>query len=199
MLCLVQCTPANLQKRKLTATIFVGEWCISEYARSHIWGDRVSVVGGSSDSMACRSALWRAWYCWLLLYSRRPPKKLTALDEFVMLEAVINRPAIHLCEIQHLVEQITGTTISESAICCFLHKNNFSRKKLQCVARQRSEVLRAQFTSDCSLYSPQMLVFIDKTGSDRRHAMCEFGYSLVGLLACILISSPTHHLIMALL
>jgi len=57
-----------------------------------------------------------------------PPKKLTALDEFVILEAVINRPAIHLYEIQRLVEQTTGTTISESAICRFLHKNNFSRK-----------------------------------------------------------------------
>ena len=36
-----------------------------------------------------------------------PPKKLTALDEFIILEAVINRPAIHLCEIQCLVEQTT--------------------------------------------------------------------------------------------
>ena len=103
-----------------------------------------------------------------------PPKTLTALDKFVILEAVINRPAIHLCEIQRLVEQTTGTTTSESAICCF------SRKKLQRVARQRSEDLRAQFTSDCSLYSPEMLVFIDETGSDRRHAMRKFGYSLVG-------------------
>jgi len=109
-----------------------------------------------------------------------PPKKLTALDEFVILEAVINRPAIHLYEIQRLVEQTTGTTISESAICRFLHKNNFSRKKLQRVARQRSEDLRAQFTSDCSLYSSETLVFIDETGSDRRHAMRKFGYSLVG-------------------
>ena len=28
-----------------------------------------------------------------------PPKKLTALDKFIILEAVINCPAIHLCEI----------------------------------------------------------------------------------------------------
>ena len=118
-----------------------------------------------------------------------PPKKLTALDEFIILEAVINRPAIHLCEIQRLVEQTTGTTISESAICRFLHKNTFSRKKLQRVARQRSEDLRAQFTSDCSLYSPEMLVFIDETGSDRRHVMRKFGYSLVGKS----LSTPTGH------
>ena len=34
-----------------------------------------------------------------------PPKTLTALDEFVILEAVTNCPAIYLCEIQCLVEQ----------------------------------------------------------------------------------------------
>ena len=106
-----------------------------------------------------------------------PPKTLTALDKFIILEAVTNRPAIYLCEIQRLVEQTTGTTISESAICRFLHKNNFSRKKLQRVARQRNEELRAQFSSDCSLYLPEMLVFIDETGSDRRHTMRKFGYS----------------------
>ena len=81
-----------------------------------------------------------------------PPKTLTALDEFIILEAVTNRPAIYLCEIQRLVEQTTGTTISESAICRFLHKNTFSCKKLQRVARQRNEELRAQFSSNCSLY-----------------------------------------------
>ena len=108
-----------------------------------------------------------------------PPKKLTAFDEFVILEAVLDRPAIHLYEVQRLVEQTTGTSISESAICRFLHKNNFSHKKLQRVARQRSEDLRAQFYSDCSLYSPEMLVFIDETGCDRRHGMRKFGYSLV--------------------
>ena len=43
-----------------------------------------------------------------------PPK---VLDEFSILEAVINRPAIHLCEFQRLVEQTTGTTISDSVIC----------------------------------------------------------------------------------
>ena len=32
------------------------------YAWSHIRGDCISVVRGSFDSMACRSALWRAWY-----------------------------------------------------------------------------------------------------------------------------------------
>ena len=106
-----------------------------------------------------------------------PPKTLTVLDEFIILDAVTNRRAIYLCEIQRLVEQTTGTTISESAISRFLHKNNFSHKKLQCVARQRNE---EQFSCDCSLYLPEMLIFIDETGSDRRHAMRKFGYSLVG-------------------
>lgn len=110
-----------------------------------------------------------------------PPKKLTSFDEFTIMEAVLDQPSLYLSEIQHTVQQTTGTSISESAICRFLHRNNFSRKKLTRVAKQRNEELRSQFRSDCSLYSADMLVFIDETGSDRRHGMRKFGYSLVGV------------------
>ena len=110
-----------------------------------------------------------------------PPKKLTSFDEFTIMEAVLDQLSLYLSEIQHTVQQTTGTSISESAICRFLHRNNFSRKKLTRVAKQRNEELRSQFRSDCSLYSADMLVFIDETGSDRRHGMRKFGYSLVGV------------------
>ena len=32
----------------------------------------------------------------------------------------------------------------------------------------------------CELYSPEMLIFVDETGCDRRDAMRRFGYSLKG-------------------
>ena len=34
--------------------------------------------------------------------------------------------------------------------------------------------------SDVSVYNPEMYVFVDETGSDRRDAMRRFGYSLRG-------------------
>ena len=68
----------------------------------------------------------------------------------------------------------TGATISESGVCRFLQRNNFSRKKLHHVARQRNEQLRSSFTTDCEIYSPEMMFFLDETGCDNRgqHATC---------------------------
>ena len=34
--------------------------------------------------------------------------------------------------------------------------------------------------TECSAYRPEMFVFVDETGSDRRNAMRKFGYSFVG-------------------
>jgi len=67
-----------------------------------------------------------------------------------------------------------------STICRFLHRNGFSRQKLRLVAQQRNQELRQRFMTECSAYRPEMFVFVDETGSNRRNAMRKFGYSLVG-------------------
>ena len=76
-----------------------------------------------------------------------------------------------------------------------LKKNNFSRKKLQQLALQQRLELRSEFVSDCSVYSPEMLVFLDETGCDKlgyillgKHApstsllVCGVRYSAIGIL-----------------
>ena len=68
----------------------------------------------------------------------------------------------------------------ESTICRFLKCNDFSRKKLSSIARQQNAQRRAEFQVECELYSPEMLIFVDETGCDRRDAMRRFGYSLKG-------------------
>ena len=45
---------------------------------------------------------------------------------------------------------------------------------------QRSDEFRAQFIQDISIYKPEILVFIDETGSNSRDARRKFGYSLRG-------------------
>ena len=108
------------------------------------------------------------------------PTTLTAYDEFVILENILTRPSTSLREIVHDMKQVTGTEVNEATVCRFLKKNNFSRKKLQQVALQRSAELRSEFLSDCSVYNPEMLVFLDETGCDRRNSLRKSGYSLVG-------------------
>ena len=68
--------------------------------------------------------------------------------------------------------------ISESAICKFLHKSEFTYQRLKVTALQDVS-LRQQFTSDVPLYSPEMLVFIE-TGTDRRNLVHKYGYSMRG-------------------
>ena len=38
--------------------------------------------------------------------------------------------------------------------------------------------------ADVSLFDPQMLVWVDETGSDRRNSIRSYGYSLCGMRAC---------------
>ncbi len=48
------------------------------------------------------------------------------------------------------------------------------------VAKQQNESLRLSFISDCEIYTPEMMVFVDETGSDARDSMRKFGYALRG-------------------
>lgn len=50
-------------------------------------------------------------------------------------------------------------------------------------AIQRDNFIRAQCIIDVSLYTRDMLVFIDKTGTDRRDSLRKEGYSLRGMPA----------------
>ena len=48
------------------------------------------------------------------------------------------------------------------------------------VAKQRSDYLRAAYAQDMQIFNghPEMLIFIDETGKDRRNCMRRFGYSV---------------------
>ena len=111
-------------------------------------------------------------------YSKGPQTQ--TFKKFVIMETVLGKPSAYLREICMDLLVKTGTTISESAICRFLLRNNFSRKTLHNVAKQRNEELRSSFVCDCEIYSPKMMVFVDETGCDNRDSMRKFGYALRG-------------------
>ena len=114
---------------------------------------------------------------------KTPPgavKKLSSATEFTIASEVLNRPGIMLHELQTLLAEALGIVVCLSTICRFLHRIGFSRQKLRVVALQRSDFLRAQFVSDVSIYEPEMLIFLDETGSDRRNSIRKYGYSLRG-------------------
>ena len=50
------------------------------------------------------------------------------------------------------------------------------------VAKQRSEFLRGVYLQDMQIFNghPEMLIFVDETGADRRNCLRRFGYSIRG-------------------
>ena len=105
---------------------------------------------------------------------------LTPAAQLSILNLVVLNPGIYLREIQAMLCDMLMMYISLSSICKFLHKSGFTRQKLHCVALQQDILLREQFAIDVSLYSPDMFVFIDETGADRRNTLRKYGYSLRG-------------------
>jgi transposase len=69
-------------------------------------------------------------------------------DELLLIEIVCEHPSVHLHEVQSKLHEVTGTEASIATICRSLKKNGFSRKKVQFVALQRSDRLRAEYHSD---------------------------------------------------
>ena len=55
-----------------------------------------------------------------------PAKKMTVEDEFAIIEAIVDNPALRLREIQVLVYETAENSISVPAICVFLYHSGFS-------------------------------------------------------------------------
>ena len=107
-------------------------------------------------------------------------RKLTIPCQFFIMNLVIERPGIYLRELQDELKSMLEVEVSLSAICKFLHQSGLTRQKMITTASQRDELLREQFISDVSVYNPDMLVFIDETGADRRNLLRSHGYSIRG-------------------
>ena len=69
------------------------------------------------------------------------PMKLSAFDEFVIMENILERPDMYLHELQSDIKQTTRADVDVSTICRFLKRNNFSRKKRSHIALQRNTEL----------------------------------------------------------
>ena len=105
---------------------------------------------------------------------------LTEPIKLMILHLVLQRPGMYLHEIASAVLEDTGANLPLSSICRFLRRMRFTQQKLRLVAKQRDEYKRALFVSEVSVYKPDMLIFLDESGSDRRACIRRYGYSLQG-------------------
>ena len=107
-------------------------------------------------------------------------RKLTTPAQLLILHLVLERPGVYLSELQRELSSVLLLDVDVSTICRFLHASGFTRQKLRYIALQRDEFLRQKFIVDMSVYEPEMLVFLDETGADRRNTLRKYGYSMRG-------------------
>jgi len=104
-----------------------------------------------------------------------PNVKNAKLTEFSKIFLVIERPGIYLHEVKQLFLECTGIYVQESTICQTLKVCGLCRQKMALVANQRSELLKSL---DVSIYQnyPELFVFVDEMGCDRRDRYRKFAY-----------------------
>lgn len=112
-----------------------------------------------------------------------PDCLLTEFEQLNVLQSLIAKPNIYLSELQEHLYDATGTWVSFSTICRTVHRLGFTRKKLTTIAAQQSDELRGKFMAEISVFDPNMIVWVDEMGSDRRNAIRSYGYSLRGMRA----------------
>ena len=65
-----------------------------------------------------------------------------------------------------------------STICRLLAEHGFTRKKIHHVALQRRMELRAAFVVSVYMFSEDMFVWVDESGSDSKYQLRKYGYAL---------------------
>ena len=110
----------------------------------------------------------------------RAYRKLTSAAQLLLLHLVLDKPGVYLSELKMELANTLLLEVDNSTICRFLHASGFTRQKLRYSAIQRDEYLRQKFILDLSVYTPEMLVFLDETGADQRNLLRKYGYSMRG-------------------
>ena len=84
-----------------------------------------------------------------------------------MLQTLIHHPTAYLHKVQEQLLQATGIWVSASIICRTIKEHGSTHKEVEVIALQRSE-RRIEYMIEMWLFNPDMLIWIDESGSDRR-------------------------------
>ena len=108
-------------------------------------------------------------------------RKLSKQNELFIIGVVLGNSSMFMHEVCQEVRDVLGIVISPPTICRLLHSHGITRKKIRQITLQRSYSLRGAFRAQCSLFHPDMFVFVDETGVDHRDHIRRYGYALRGV------------------
>ena len=110
-----------------------------------------------------------------------PCRKLSEFEELTVLETFLDHPGIYLHEVREEIARLTGASVSSATICRTAQRLGLTRQKMKKIALKQSDVQRAKYMAEIEGFEPEMLVFIDETGCDKRNLVRQYGYGIRGL------------------
>ena len=113
---------------------------------------------------------------------RERERVLDEYHEILILGVLAVHPDMYLSELCIYIHSSTGTLVSNSTISRVLKRHGYTRKKIQHIALQRCEDLRAQFVAEVlCFFSLDKFVWIDECGCSHSDALHKVGYALRGM------------------
>ena len=110
-----------------------------------------------------------------------PDRLLNEYEEMMLVQLLSEQPTLYLHELQYMLLQETGTSVDCSTICRSLKRLGFSRQQMCHIAVQQSDHERIEFWAEIATFEPNMFVWLDGTGFNRRNGLRKYGYGLRGL------------------
>ena len=102
-----------------------------------------------------------------------PQPLLGEFKQLTLLRMVAENAGIYSHELQDKLHDLFGVTVGVPTIYKTLRRMGCCRRVIRHVAIQWSEEQRARFMADISVYHPAMIIWIDKSGCNRRNRVWE--------------------------
>ena len=115
--------------------------------------------------------------------SRPSLHSLTDHEELLVFGVVLENSTFELKEIRKIVQDATGTSVSNATLCRLLKRYGMTRKKIQRIALQKSTELGGQFMAEVQYFPKKCLYGSTKRGVTGCNHMRQYGYSLRGYRA----------------
>ena len=110
-----------------------------------------------------------------------PDRLLNEYEEMMLVQLLSEQPTLYLHELQYMLLQETGTSVDCSTICRSLKRLGFSRQQMCHIAVQQSDHERIEFWAEIATFEPNMFVWLDEMGFNKRNGLRKYGYGLRGL------------------
>jgi transposase len=108
------------------------------------------------------------------------PRKLTVADKNALYDHLVENGWSYLDEMKEFLLEERGVDVSLATISELLSSNNWTRKQLKLVARDRSELMRTEYLYEMRAFQAEDLIFLDESIFNEKTGWRKKAYAPIG-------------------